>query len=82
MIGVISQAVQVAIIEEFFELFKTPWEFYKHGRRYDVVVVTATDVPEVDTSLLVVYGSETKNIDTEKTGLCDTKGFPYRSTET
>jgi len=64
MIGVIPKANQVAIIEEFFELFKTPWEFYREGRTYDVVVATADHIPEVDTCLLLVYGSEIKSTDT------------------
>jgi hypothetical protein len=63
MIGVISKADQVAVVEEFFELFKTPWQFYKQGQRYDVVVATVNDMPEVDTRLLLVYGSETKSTD-------------------
>jgi hypothetical protein len=63
VIGVIPKANQVAVVEEFFELFKTPWEFYEPGRSYDVVVVTTDDIPDVDTGLLLVYGCETKSID-------------------
>jgi hypothetical protein len=63
VIGVISKVDQSAIVEEFFELFKTPWEFYEPGRAYDVVVATANDIPEVNTRLLLLYGSETKSID-------------------
>ena len=63
MIGVISKVDQVAVVEEFFELFKTPWEFYEPGRRYDVVVATVDDVPEIDARLLIVYGAETSSVD-------------------
>jgi hypothetical protein len=63
VIGVIPKVNQVAVVEEFFELFKTPWEFYEPGRAYDVVVATADDIPDVDTRLLLVYGCETKSID-------------------
>jgi hypothetical protein len=63
VIGVISKIDQVAVVEEFFELFKTPWEFYEQGRSYDVVVATVEDIPEVDTRLLLIYGSETKSTD-------------------
>jgi peptidoglycan/xylan/chitin deacetylase (PgdA/CDA1 family) len=63
MIGVISKVDQVAVVEEFFELFKTPWEFYEPGRRYEVVVATVDDVPEVDARLLIVYGAETNSVD-------------------
>jgi peptidoglycan/xylan/chitin deacetylase (PgdA/CDA1 family) len=63
MIGVIPKADQIAVAEEFFQLFKTPWEIYEPGRTYDVVVATTDEIPEVDTRLLLIYGSETKNSD-------------------
>jgi hypothetical protein len=63
LIGIISKAGQVGIVEEFFELFKTPWEFYRPGRVYDVVVATADEVPEVNARLLLVYGPATKDMD-------------------
>src|SRR2546430_9910422 len=64
MIGVIPKVDQHVAVAEFFELFKTPWEFYKVGRQYDVVVATAEEIPDVDTRLLVIYGAESKNVDT------------------
>ena len=63
MIGVLSRVGQAAAIEEFFELFKTPWEFYQEGRQYDVVVATADEIPEFNTRLLLLYGSQTKSND-------------------
>lgn len=32
-------------IEETFQLLKVPWEWYVHGRRYDVVIAYRADVP-------------------------------------
>src|SRR5438552_16789870 len=63
MIGVISQANERDVIEEFFQLFKTPWEFFREGRPYDVVVVTGDDVPELDAKVVFIYGAELKNHD-------------------
>jgi len=63
VIGVIARVDEVPIVEEFFELFKTPWEFYRPGRRYDVVVATADDIPAVDATLVVIYGSDAKSTD-------------------
>jgi hypothetical protein len=63
VIGVISKVDQSPVVEEFFELFKTPWEFYQPGRRYEVVVATADDIPEVNTRLLLLFGSEPKSTD-------------------
>ena len=51
------------MIEEFFELFKTPWEFYRPGRLYDVVVVTANEVPDIKPKLLLVYNATSTDLD-------------------
>jgi hypothetical protein len=63
VIGVLCKPGQAAAVEELFELFKTPWEFYAPGRVYAVVVTTADDVPQVEARLVVVYGAETKSTD-------------------
>ena len=63
MIGVIPKSCQVPVVEEFFELFKTPWELYDPGQTYDVVIATTDEVPEVNARLLLVYGPNIKNID-------------------
>lgn len=65
MIGVIPKRHQIPVVEEFFELFKTPWEFYQPGRRYDVVIATADDVPDVDARLLFVFGPDPKSTDSQ-----------------
>ena len=31
MIGVIADPAEHDVVREFFELFKTPWEFYRSG---------------------------------------------------
>ena len=38
MIGVVVSQSQQAAVREFFELFKTPWEFHSPDRGYDVVI--------------------------------------------
>lgn len=63
MIGVICKSDQLGVVEELFELFKTPWELFECGREYDVVIATTDELPEVDAKLLLVYGSGKKNID-------------------
>ena len=63
MIGVIATTDQAPVVEEFFQLFKTPWEYYAHGRRYDVVVATTAEVPSVDARLLFVFGAGARNTD-------------------
>lgn len=63
LIGVIPKDGQRKVVEEFFELFKTPWELYRPGCVYDVVIATADEIPEVNTKLLLLYGPAIKRID-------------------
>ena len=64
MIGVIPKPGQLDAVEEFFQLFKTPWEFYRPGGVYTAVLSTCADVSNVNAKLLVLYGAEAKSIDT------------------
>jgi len=63
VIGVIPNPNETAVVEEFFQLFKTPWEFHRQGRIYDVVVATTDEIPNVDARLLLIFGSGTKSSD-------------------
>ncbi len=64
MIGVIAKTSELRIAEEFFQLFKTPWEFCVTDRIYDVVITTGEDLPKKVTGrLLVVYSSVTTRFD-------------------
>jgi hypothetical protein len=58
MIGVIANGVEHSTIVEFFELFKTPWEFCRPGSRYDVLLCSNSTVPENDARLLLLYSSQ------------------------
>jgi len=63
LIAVIAQPEQAAVVEEFFELFKTPWEPYRPGVAYDVVVATTDEMPYPMPKLLISYGAARQNID-------------------
>jgi hypothetical protein len=63
MIGVVCKPGQTAIAGEFFELFKTPWEFHVPGRSYEVIIATSDLLTDVDSKLLIVYGAEQKRDD-------------------
>jgi hypothetical protein len=58
MIGVVANEIERSTVVEFFELFKTPWEFCQPGRRYDVVICSNSPVPGNDARLLLLYGSQ------------------------
>ncbi len=64
MIGVISKVSEIKAVEEFFELFKTPWEFYVPNREYNVVVITSgEESADVNANLLLIYNSKPASID-------------------
>lgn len=56
MIGVIANPSDSPVVQEFFELFKTPWEFYRSGRTYDVVLCSGdADLKGQGARLVVAY---------------------------
>lgn len=66
MIGVIANSGEESIVREFFELFKTPWEFYRTGQTYDVVVCTRKEYPQDTVARLVlIYRPERTAFDIE-----------------
>jgi len=66
MIGIIANSADHETICEFFELFKTPWEYYRHGQRYRVVIC-ANDVPShVEANLVVMYSAGRTRADGER----------------
>lgn len=67
MIGVIAKESEFEIIEEFFQLFKTPWEFYANEREYDVVIVSRDKmIDKINGKVLIIFGSENTRFDNVK----------------
>ncbi len=65
MIGIVANSVDRRVIEELFQLFKTPWEFFRPDRAYEVVVATIETVPDVGARLLLVFCSSETSIDSQ-----------------
>jgi hypothetical protein len=63
MIGIISKNDQIAVVREFFQLFKVPWEFYKKDRLYDVVIITDKCIPVPYAKLVIISTPEYTYID-------------------
>src|SRR5437763_820328 len=57
MIGVATTPEHRAATSEFFELFKTAWEFYRSGEEYDAVICCGILPAEIRAGLVLVYGS-------------------------
>ena len=66
MIGVISKDSEITIVQEFFQLFKTPWEFYVPHHRYDIVIITSIEIPaKLSANVLAIYNSKGTGFDHE-----------------
>jgi peptidoglycan/xylan/chitin deacetylase (PgdA/CDA1 family) len=59
MIGVSAKSSDEKIVREFFELFKTEWEFERLGVDYDVIIRSADDYGEkLNAKLVIFYGTD------------------------
>lgn len=66
MIGVLSKPHQSEAAREFFQMFKTPWEFYEEHRSYDVVIATETEFTVAQARLILICGADPKRFDAEE----------------
>jgi hypothetical protein len=66
MIGVVTRAEERDIAREFFELFKTPWEFCRADTRYEVVIDASASGDHHAAKLVIAYGSQATASDRER----------------
>jgi hypothetical protein len=57
MIGVIVKKTEQKAAAEFFELFKTPWEFYREGSVYDVLVASEPPPARAGAAAQILFSS-------------------------
>ena len=65
MIGVLADTAQSSVVREFFELFKTPWEFYREGSHYDALICSNTEPPRSSAKLVLIHDARPKLFDRE-----------------
>jgi hypothetical protein len=63
MIGVATSPEYRDAASEFFELFKTAWEFYRSGEEYDAVICCGANSPDVRVKVVIVYSADELNFD-------------------
>jgi peptidoglycan/xylan/chitin deacetylase (PgdA/CDA1 family) len=67
MIGIIASPAEQEVVREFFELFKTAWEFRRPGAPYDVLICSNVPAPERNSAkLTIVYGNKASSIGSEQ----------------
>ena len=55
MIGVAANLSEQEIVREFFELFKTEWDFEHPGVNYDVRICSGSDLSEKSNARLIIF---------------------------
>ncbi len=71
MIGVCCEESEKPTVREFFELFKTPWEFCVPARQYDVVVSTLSEMSQAGADLTIIFSSGQTELDARNGILVD-----------
>src|ERR1700745_4052786 len=66
MIGVIAEAREHVVVREFFELFKTPWEFYRKGEQYDALLCSGDCELDVNTKSVLSNSGRGTRFDVEQ----------------
>ncbi len=75
MIGIIANPAEDLVVREFFELFKTPWEYYRSDRQYEVVLCARdARLDSMSASLLIVYAGEKTSFDEDRKIRIESRG--------
>src|ERR1700734_3665561 len=66
VIGVIADPGEQSVAREFFELFKTPWEFYRGDRQYDVLLCAGDAEFTGNAKVVLLYAGRKVRFDEEQ----------------
>lgn len=58
MISVVVSEADRPVASEFFELFKTPWQFHTPGAPAEILLCAGQEPPADDAALMIIYGAE------------------------
>jgi hypothetical protein len=79
MIGVIVDSGDRETAREFFELFKTPWEFYQQDRNYEVLLCVGDRKFDRTAKLGILYASSQTEWDDDHQIECGCQQKPTRT---
>jgi len=80
LIGVIAGEYELEVVREFFELFKTPWELCKRGKRYPVVLSTSSTTRLPQAALTILYGREQRGLSSRSFGETAMPSYSHNAT--
>jgi peptidoglycan/xylan/chitin deacetylase (PgdA/CDA1 family) len=73
MISVCVSEADQPVVREFFELFKTPWQFHSPAVSAKILVCAGREVPVSDAALVIVFSGELTAFDQNAGGGCESK---------
>src|SRR6476620_6056653 len=56
MIAVLAENEEYEVVREFFELFKTPCDFFRSDIAHDVLICAGDEIPPTSARLVLAYG--------------------------
>jgi peptidoglycan/xylan/chitin deacetylase (PgdA/CDA1 family) len=66
MIGVIANSADHDVVREFFELFKTPWEFCRRDQQYDVLLCAGDGQFDAAAKLIIFFAGRRTHFDDQE----------------
>ena len=66
MIGVIADPAEQDVVREFFELFKTPWEFYRRDGQYEILLCAGDGPFDRIAKRVLCYAGRKTNFEDER----------------
>jgi hypothetical protein len=76
MISVFANEADWPVVREFFELFKTPWQFHEAGTAAKILLCAGPDVPANDAALVIIYAGERLPFDQDAGAGYESKAAP------
>lgn len=64
MIGIVAKESEQPVLKEFFELFKTPWEFCQKDKDYEVIILSRDEsIDSFKAGLMIIFSAGTTRFD-------------------
>lgn len=73
MISILASDADRPVVREFFELFKTPWQFHAPDAAVKILLCNGCEVPANNAALVIVFASELMALDEGAGAGCESK---------
>lgn len=78
MISILASEADRPVVREFFELFKTPWQFHEANAPARILLCAGHEVPANDAALVLVFAGELVAFDRDTGAGCESRTVPGR----